>query len=176
MRLSPLLRRACWSCGGGAVLGALISVVVNHALIEISLSPFFSVLFGLVLLLLGSLMTWRKLSEPSEPSLSRLLVLGFSTLVFLSGCACFLLEKHWFKRITPKVKVPMYMMLGISLCFAISFTTVDLLNLLSDRCGASSIPLITSSGQILIVLLGAVTMGAAFGLLFGFMEVEDDVS
>ena len=35
-----LLTRSCWSALGGSILGAGISVVVNNALIEISLTPF----------------------------------------------------------------------------------------------------------------------------------------
>ena len=37
-------------------MGAVISVVVNNALIEISITPFFAAVFGLVLVLLGALM------------------------------------------------------------------------------------------------------------------------
>ena len=37
-------------------------------------------------------------------------------------------------------------------------------------------PLVSSSAQIFLVLAGAVAMGAAFGLIFGVMDVEDDIS
>eukprot|EP00966_Prymnesium_polylepis_P264505 6110769-Prymnesium_polylepis.1 len=241
-----LFARSCWSAAGGSVLGGAISVVVNNALIEISVTPFcararptgasrfaraaaavptacarphrsraVSIIFGLVLLLLGTLMIWRKLWEQHEQSLARVLVLSFSTLVLLSGLSCFLLEacatrpapdgaraprasvprvdgkhslrptrthrsgapqKDWFKRIPPKAKVPMYMALGVSLCFAVSFSVVDLINLYADRCGQSRMPLVSSSAQIFLVLAGAVAMGAAFGLIFGVMDVEDDIS
>ena len=50
------------SAVGGGLLGGAISVVVNNALIEISLTPFFAAVFGGVLLLLGSLM-----GAPSRP-------------------------------------------------------------------------------------------------------------
>lgn len=171
-----LVARTCWSAAGGSVLGAGISVVVNNALIEISITPFFAVVFGVVLLLLGALMIARKLWEQHEQSLARALVLCFSTLVLLSGCSCFLLEKDWFKRIPARTKVPMYMALGISLCFAVSFSVVDLINLYADRCGTNRMPLVSSSAQIFLVLAGAVAMGAAFGLIFGVMDVEDDIS
>jgi len=104
-------------------------------------------------------------------------VLSFSALVLLAGVSCFLLEKDWFKTIPPRAKVPMYMMLGVSLCFAVSFSLVDLLNLYSDRCSpyaSSGTPLVSSPPQIFLVLAGAVSMGAAFGLMFGAMDVEDD--
>ena len=72
------------SAAVGGVFGAVISVVVNNALIEISITPFcarscpampsdhrpvdparaaVATVFGLVLVLLGGLMIWRKLWE-----------------------------------------------------------------------------------------------------------------
>ena len=77
----------------GGVLGAIISVVVNNALIEISITPFFATVFGFVLVLLGGLMIWRKLwEEDNRDPMTRLMVLAFSALVLLSGIACFLLQ------------------------------------------------------------------------------------
>lgn len=84
---------ACWSFTGG-VVGGGISVIVNNALIEISLTPVFAALFGGVLLLLGALMVWRKLWEQHEAPCVRMLILTFSGLVLISGVSCFLLEKH----------------------------------------------------------------------------------
>ena len=112
------------SAAVGGVLGAIISVVVNNALIEISITPFFAAVFGLVLVLLGALMIWRKLWEEHQYPRTRLLVVAFSVLVLLSGIACFLLEKDWFNKIPPRAKIPMYMLLGIPLCFAAAATTV----------------------------------------------------
>ena len=165
------------SAAVGGVLGSIISVVVNNALIEISITPFFATVFGIVLVLLGGLMIWRKLFEEHQYPMTRLLVLAFSTLVLLSGVACFLLEKDWFNKIPPRAKVPMYMFLGISLCFAVAFSLVDLLNLYSDRCSTFARrgqPLVSSPPQIFLVLAGAILMGASFGLMFGAMDVEDD--
>ena len=167
-----VLRSSLWSAAGGGILGAGVSVVVNNALIEISLTPFFATVFGLVLLLLGALMLWRKLYEQHESNVARLLVMCFSILVLLSGLSCFLLEKDWFKLIPARAKVPMYMSLGISLSFAVSFSVVDLLNLYADRCGRMRFPLVSSAPQIFLVLTGAVAMGAIFGLIFGAMDVS----
>ena len=165
------------SAAVGGVLGAIISVVVNNALIEISITPFFATVFGIVLVLLGGLMIWRKLFEENQYPVTRFLVLAFSTLVLLSGIACFLLEKDWFNKIPPRAKIPMYMLLGISLCFAVAFSLVDLLNLYADRCSpfaSRGQPLVSSPPQIFLVLAGAILMGASFGLMFGAMDVEDD--
>ena len=164
----------CWATGGGLIGGA-ISVVVNNALIEISLTPFFALLFGLVLLLLGSLMIWRKLWERHEVGCTRALVLSFSGLVLVAGVSCFLLEKDWFRTIPPKAKVPMYMSLGVSLCFSITFTLVDLINAYYDRHSYDirRRALVQTPQQVGVVLAGAVANGAVFGLMFGMMDVED---
>lgn len=162
----------------GGALGAAISVVVNNALIEISITPFFAAVFGAVLLLLGCLMVWRKVTEGSGAGspLTRVLMLSFSALVLMSGAACFALEKDWCSRLTPRAKVPLYVMLAISLSFAVSFSLIDLLNLYTEcgRSAARSSPLVSSPSQITLVLLGAVCMGSIFGYLFGIMDVEDD--
>ena len=164
----------CWATGGG-VIGGAISVIVNNALIEISLTPFFAVLFGVVLLLLGSLMIWRKLWERHETGCTRVLVLSFSGLVLVAGASCFLLEKDWFKRIPPRAKVPLYVSLGVSLCFSITFTCVDLLNAYYDRNSYDlrRRALVQTPQQVGVVLAGAVANGAAFGFMFGMMDVED---
>ena len=163
-----------WTTTGG-IIGGCISVIVNNALIEISLTPFFAAVFGIVLILLGSLMIWRKLWEDHEAPCMRIMLLSFSSLVLVSGLSCFLLEKDWFKMIPPKAKVPMYMSLGISLCFSVSFTAVDLLNAYHDRHSYDmrQRSLVSTPQQIGVVLAGAVAQGAAFGLMFGAMDVED---
>ena len=104
------------------------------------------------------------------------------------------------RTLQPRAKVPLYVMLAISLSFAVSFSLVDLLNLYYDRCcpcaPPRSTPLVSTPAQVIwnlphygvvryirvtqppaqisLVLACAVGMGAAFGLLFGLMDVEDD--
>jgi hypothetical protein len=58
----------------------------------------------------------------------RLLVFLFSCLVITSGLCCFMLEKRWLTGLTPAFKTPLYAMLGTSLCFAFTFSVVDLVN------------------------------------------------
>ena len=69
----------------------------------------------------------------------------------------------------------MYISLGVSLCFSITFTCVDLLNAYYDRHSYDmrSRALVQSPQQVGVVLAGAIANGAAFGLMFGLMDVED---
>ena len=110
-----------------------------------------------------------------ETGCTRVLVLSFSGLVLVAGASCFLLEKDWFKRIPPRAKVPLYVSLGVSLCFSITFTCVDLLNAYYDRNSYDlrRRALVQTPQQVGVVLAGAVANGAAFGFMFGMMDVED---
>mgnify|MGYP004369653157 CR=1 FL=1 len=123
-------------------------------------------------------MLWRKIWDRQDAPCTRVLVLAFSTLVLFSGVSCFLLEKDWFLRISPAAKIPMYISLGTSLSFAVTFTLVDLLNVFHDRQNYDrrGRSLVSTPQQVAVVLAGSVAMGASFGLMFGAMDVEDDVS
>ena len=57
----------------------------------------------------------------------------FSVLVMFAGVSCFILEKDWFKEVSPTTKVPMYSLLGVALWFSLSFTIMDVVNF----CGAT---------------------------------------
>ena len=170
-----ILSAAC----GGAALGVIVSVLVNNALAEISISPFFAVSYGCIFVVLGALVIYRKLWERHDRPVARWLVLGFSILVLCSGVSCFLLEKDWFRRISYTLKVPLYVMLGIAVSFTVSCTLVDIVNAYGDRCGREdTLPLVQfwSSQQVFLILAGAVAIGASVGLLFGSMDVEDHLS
>ena len=178
--MSTSKTRLVWGSVVGFLLGALVAVVVGNALVEISVSAVFSIIFGVVLIILGSIIIWRAWSaDESTPPLSKLLVTSFAVLVFLSGIFCFVLERDWVTTLTPASKVPMYLMLGISLCFAVSYSLVDLLNQGCFSCGCvssygDSRPIITSPAQVYLILTVAMAMGAMFGLIFGLLDVEDE--
>ena len=159
----------CWATGGG-VIGGAISVIVNNALIEISLTPLFRGAVRVVLLLLGSLMIWRKLWERHETGCTRVLVLSFLASSS-SPARRASSSKDWFKRIPPRAKVPLYVSLGVSLCFSITFTCVDLLNAYYDRNSYDlrRRALVQTPQQVGVVLAGAVANGAAL-----WLHVRDD--
>eukprot|EP00282_Hemiselmis_andersenii_P023698 CAMPEP_0171999258 /NCGR_PEP_ID=MMETSP1041-20130122/1684_1 /TAXON_ID=464988 /ORGANISM="Hemiselmis andersenii, Strain CCMP439" /LENGTH=128 /DNA_ID=CAMNT_0012652707 /DNA_START=464 /DNA_END=848 /DNA_ORIENTATION=+ len=65
-------------------------------------------------------------------------------------------------------------MLGTSLCFALTFSIVDMLNNVSCSRELVAQPLVQSSKQIYVVLMASVVMGCLFGFSFGLLDVEDD--
>ncbi|KAL1529907.1 hypothetical protein AB1Y20_000835 [Prymnesium parvum] len=161
----------------GAVLGALVAIFTNDALYEISTVPAFATAYGVILIVLGSLMVWRKLWDRHEAMAKRALVLGFSVLVMCSGAACFLLEKDWFMHVPYLLKVPLYMLLGVSLSFTVSCSLVDIASGCIDRVSDEySRVFAWSPHQVFLILAGAVVMGAAVGFMFGVVDVEDDFS
>jgi hypothetical protein len=64
-------------------------------------------------------------------------LLLFGLMVLLSGIFCLFLEENWFMRLHFLEKIPLYMLIAISLNFSIIFSVVDLLNYLLGFCQKS---------------------------------------
>lgn len=173
----------------GAVVGCLVSVLVNEAMLQISTNAFFSVIFGFVLLVMGCVILWRIHAQAKQmqrheggggirqSSSSKHFVACFAVLVIVSGLFCFVLEKNWFTTVSYKAKIPMYSLLGVALWFALSFITVDLLNYFAGCCLPNNTrPFVSTASQICLVLLAAILLGIYFGVVFGTLDVEDDVT
>mmetsp|Transcript_24517 Transcript_24517/g.54564 ORF Transcript_24517/g.54564 Transcript_24517/m.54564 type:complete len:235 (+) Transcript_24517:233-937(+) len=161
----------------GGLLGIVISMVVNLALIEISISPFFSMYFGVLFILVGCLILWRVLShEAQDPMQMKKLHLSiFAGTIILSGALCFLLDRKMFVGLAPWMKVPLYMTLGLAVAFALTFSIVDVLNYILGFCQSSiAKPIVESSQQVYLVLVVSLAMGVMFGFTFGLLDVEDE--
>lgn len=78
----------------------------------------------------------------------RCLTCTFSCLVLLSGAFCFMLTKGWLLSLTPMWKLPMYIAIGTSLCFALTFSIVDLFNSTNLSSCQLVTPLVKSSKQV----------------------------
>merc|ERR1711879_771570 len=67
--------------------------------------------------------------------------------------------------------------LGTSVAFALTFSVVDLVNYVLGFLQVSiAKPFVESASQVYMVLTTSLIMGALFGLIFGVMDVEDEVS
>lgn len=161
----------------GGVLGVVISMVVNLALIEISISPFFSMYFGVLFILVGCLILWRVQShETADPLQMKKLHLSiFAGTIIVSGALCFLLDRRLFVGLAPWMKVPLYMTLGLAVAFALTFSIVDVLNYILGFCQNSvAKPIVESAQQVYLVLVVSLAMGVVFGFTFGLLDVEDE--
>jgi len=157
----------------GALIGVVISFTVNCTLVEISINGFFAWYFGLLFILIAGILLWRvRTGDHPKPWL----LAGFSVLVLLSGCVCFVLEAQWFTSLSPGAKVPLYSVLGVSLCFALLFSIIDLMNYCTGVCSCcrTTKALIETETQVYLVVATAMLMGFVFGFIFGLMDVEDE--
>jgi len=162
-------------------LGIIISLIVNCTLVEISISSFFSLYFGILFIVVGGIILWRIFSQDNldgsgSPAKRKPLAL-FAMLIILSGFICFTLERQWYHGLTAFMKVPLYVILGTSVAFALTFSVVDLVNYILGFLQVSvAKPFVESASQVYMVLTTALIMGGLFGLIFGVMDVEDEVS
>merc|ERR1719215_656107 len=102
---------------------------------------------------------------------------AFAMLIIMSGLICFTLEQQWYHGTSALFKVPLYMILGTSVAFALTFSVVDLVNYIRGFLQVSvAKPFVESASQVYMVLATALIMGGLFGLIFGVMDVEDEVS
>jgi len=161
----------------GAALGTFVSMITNFALVEISISPLFSVYFGGLFVLIGCLVLWRVIShEAHEPlPLPKLHLSIFAGLIVVSGVLCFLVDRRLFAGLRPWMKVPLYTVLGSSVCFAMTFAIVDVVNYMVGLCQSSvAKPVVESINQVLLLLLTSLAMGTAFGFTFGVLDVASE--
>jgi len=163
----------------GILLGMIISLIVNCTLVEISISAFFSMYFGVLFIVVGGIILWRIFSqETNTDSAGKMKGLcAFAILIIVSGLICFTLEQQWYHGMSPMMKVPLYAVLGTSVAFALTFSVVDLVNYILGFLQVSiAKPFVESESQVYMVLITALIMGGIFGLIFGVMDVEDEVS
>lgn len=161
----------------GSGLGVFISMIVNFALIEISISPLFSMYFGGLFGLVGCLILYRVMShESSEPLPMKKLHLSiFACLIIFSAFLCFLLDRRMFVGLETWMKVPLYTTLGSAVSFAMTFAIVDVVNYLFGFLQvAVAKPIVESSEQVLLILGISIVMGMEFGMTFGVLDVEDE--
>jgi len=162
----------------GVLLGIIISLIVNCTLVEISISSFFSLYFGILFIVVGGIILWRVFSQDgASPAQRKKPLAAFAMLIILSGLICFTLEQQWYHGLSPILKVPLYVLLGTSVAFALTFSVVDLVNYILGFLQVSvAKPVVESASQVYMILTTALIMGALFGLIFGIMDVEDEVS
>lgn len=155
----------------GALIGAFTSWVVNCTLIEISLNAFFCVYFGVLFVFVGTFMLWRVSVNQSE---NQQVQSGFAGLVIVSGLFCFMLKKNWLFGLTALMKVPLYSVLGISVAATLAFSFVDLANYsMAFFRPQACRNIVEKKSQVYVIMLSTVTMGACFGFIFGWMNVEE---
>jgi len=163
----------------GMFLGMIGSLIINIALVEISVSSFFALYFGILFIITGIVLAIRIVTAPvSDPAalVRRRVFAGLAVTVSASGLLSCFLQKSFLAALPRVVKVPLYSLLGISISFALIFSAIDLINIAVGlfRLSPGSNP-IENMTQVSLILTVTLTMGAIFGFIFGLMNVDDEI-
>jgi len=165
----------------GSIISIIIYYVVNITLVEITLSPFYAFIFGMLLIFVGLLLFWQALGSyfdfyRKQISLAYVISLScFALLIISSGVTCFLLEKDWTNTLSIKAKVPLYALLGVSIAFSVVYSTTDIVNQLLLRFYqvGKVRPFVQSVAHVQLLTLTAVICGLYYGWVFGMLDLED---
>lgn len=130
MEREVFLQFLCAAAFGG-VYALFICLLVNMALVAIATNQVFAVYFGLMFMLLGATFLCRiyrsPISSDRDTSSHRPLLLMFALMVFASGVFCFVVERNIFD-LSVGTRVPIFLLLGVSVCFALTFFSLDVIN------------------------------------------------
>jgi len=158
------------------LFGVLVAEVVANSLVEISITPVFSIVFGAAFFVLGIAILYRVLQSLTEQD-KRSIMVAFSILVFASSACSFLLERDWVP-LPAVAKIPMYAIVGLSRSVALTFSFTEFINMgVCDRCCRTDFennPIIGTKKQIFLIFAGAIIMGSVLGVMFGVIDVEND--
>lgn len=85
-----LIWRGALSSAVGMCLGMVTSLILNVALVEISISPFFAMYFGVLFTITGGVIAWRILGTPLPDENARSRQKTFLALAVLVSRSCIL--------------------------------------------------------------------------------------
>ncbi|CAD8182302.1 unnamed protein product [Paramecium octaurelia] len=165
----------------GAILCVLSTTVGNFILIEIRFNILFSAYFGLIFILTGCyiLMRTKMLVNYrifTQWTLKQKFVLSYAAVIILSGFTCFYLyfDQEWHQGLNFYSKIPLFVILGMSLNSTICYLIVDLINFfvgLTQKVQQRTI--METPNQIVSFIVISTTIGFLQGLIFSVLDIED---
>ncbi len=186
----------------GAVAGALISLVISISLVEVSLNPIVSFLYG-AMFVAEAYMIMRHVLDHEIPSMHassrgstnelratriRIVLLLFSVFwIFITGVVCIVLQKQWVHWLPEWLKVLLFMILAASLNFCVVLSGFDLFNLAREKYmermssnSSGNVPnrrrLVTiarDDASLAILIVASIFSGIMFGYVFSTMRIEE---
>jgi hypothetical protein len=163
-----------------AGLGMAMSFFINISLIEISINEFFRIYFGVLLIVLGLILLYRgaKSSGTIMNSPRKISSIVLCLSVIASGIVSILFQSDWLLKSHGMFKVFLYGWMATSLTFVILITTLDVISLIHDLSlrfawgtKSKAPPLFSSPAQVVLVVFVSVTLGLAYGIVFGLVNV-----
>jgi len=118
-------------------------------------------------------------NEPMNQSIKQA-EYAMSVCKILSGALCLTLEKENFKSFNDLYKVPIYMIIGSSMSFLVTYTTFDLIEfvkmgfhyLVLRRSAVTYRPAILTNLLYLVMIFMSCFMGGGLGIVYGIADIE----
>ncbi|CAD8212431.1 unnamed protein product [Paramecium pentaurelia] len=165
----------------GAIICLLSITIGNFILIEIRFNILFSAYFGLTFILTGVyiLLKTKILMNNTintQWTLKQKYLVCFASVIIASGLICFCLyfDQEWHKGLNFYTKIPLYVILGMSLSSTICYLTIDLINFfvgLTQKVQQRTI--VETPNQIISFIFISSLIGFLQGLLFSSLDIED---
>lgn len=164
---------------GGSLLGMLTALLVNVALVELTISSLFAIYFIIVSICSCGWIIHRIVqgnsADPDENHQKQLLF--FAGLVGVSSLSALLLRGWLIRQPTP-LRIIVYGLLGISVAFSLIFSVVDFINVLWGFVSMSTPlrPIVQSVDQVRFIIFLSSVMGLIYGTLFGLLKADEDLA
>jgi uncharacterized membrane protein YedE/YeeE len=152
----------------GSSVSVILSFIVNCSLYELAEDRYFSILFGVLIIVIAALFIVRVLMSSAGERDPKHMSIVMLTGIFLlmSGVLCFAIETHW-SKIDIHIRCIFFGMLGMSImfCFVYSRLEVWALGAFTMCFGHShSAPL---SKALYASMIGVIAIGFLDGVVFG---------
>jgi len=174
---------------GGGLIGMLLSLIISVSLVEISETPAFAIAYGIFFIFESGVIALHLRDHEIPIKGSRhphvIILCICCVAVFLSGIACFILDRsiiHWLPE-TPKVMF--YTILGACLNFCFVFSCAELLteiqiwrsrnhNVRSSLEPTTKRSVMQSEARIALLAGSSILSGMFFGFMFGTLRIEEE--
>ncbi|CAD8211932.1 unnamed protein product [Paramecium octaurelia] len=165
----------------GAIICLLSTTIGNFILIEIRFNLIFSAYFGFTFLITGVYILIRtkifmNTNHITQWTLKQKYLVCFASVIIASGLICFCLyfDQKWHEGLNYFTKIPLYIILGVSLSSSICYLTIDLINFIfSFSQNVQNRTIVETPNQIISFIFISSLIGFLQGLLFSSLDIED---
>lgn len=143
----------------------------SAALLGISLSKAFSVIFCVALLIftvIFGFLAWKS----TDDKFMRISSIIGAVIMPIAGLCCIFVNENFTHFNNPASKTPLYMIVAVAIMINFAINAIQFINSLS--CWNIQDRLLTNNNQVLFLMLMNIVLGVVIGLIFGLMEPEVD--
>ncbi|EAY01943.1 hypothetical protein TVAG_047980 [Trichomonas vaginalis G3] len=149
----------------------LAAACASAALLGVSLSKTFSIIFGILLIIFTIVFAFTAW-KTADDKFMRICSAIAAVLMPIAAIGCFIVDKEFIKTSHPAAKSPLYMFIAAALLIDFTINIIQLINV----CSFASIKdrLLSNNRQITALFVLNLVLGLALGLTFGLLDVEDE--